>query len=394
MNARRYCKIVLFVALLALVVIALFNLLVDPIGAYPGIGLKSFERFRATQFSRVARAELARRGDWEIAIFGTSRPKIGMPSAHPLFTNNHACNLSVDAARMSEAAVMFEYTRARNPLRRVLLCLDFAMFRGSTVFRFDLPESRFNPQLSLLDYHCKNLIGSGATDQSFWFTIDLWKMDFPPPEQRNGFAVRVPKADASQRALFAKTLRSLANGYALQQVATNEMQALRDVLVSARAHGIDLTLAINPVHALDLELMVAGKNWERFEQWKRDVAGLVAEVGATNVVLWDFAGCWEPTMEPVPPAGDTTTRMKFYYENSHYTPAMGALMLDRMFFGAANRFGATISTMNIEQHLQLLREQRELFARRYPDDVEWVARISQQARATMKKSAEPAGELE
>jgi hypothetical protein len=394
MNARRYCKIVLFVALLALVVIALFNLLVDPIGAYPGIGLKSFERFRATQFSRVARAELARRGDWEMAIFGTSRPKIGMPAGHSLFTTNRACNLAVDAARMSEAAVMFDYTRARNPLRRVLLCLDFAMFRGSTVFRFDLPESRFNPELSLLDYHCKNLIGSGATDQSFWFTIDLLTKDFPPPEQRNGFAVRVPKADASQRSLFAKTLRSLANGYALQQVATNEMQALRDVLISARAHGIEMILAINPVHALDLELMVAGKNWERFEQWKRDVAGLVAEVGATNIVLWDFAGCWEPTMEPVPPAGDTTTRMKFYYENSHYTPAMGTLMLDRMFFGATNRFGATISTTNIEQHLQLLREQRELFARRYPDDVEWVARISQQARATMKKSAEPAGELE
>src|SRR5436190_9601064 len=230
MNARRFCKIVLLVALPALLLIALFNLLVDPIGAYPGIGLKGYERFRATQFSRVARAELARRGDWEMAILGTSRPKVGMPAGHALFTNQHACNLAVDAARMSEAAVEFEYTRTRNPLRRVLLCLDFAMFRGSTLFNFGLPESRFNPDLSLLDYHCKNLIGSGATDQSYGFAIDLLRKKFPPPAQRNGFAVRVPKADASQRVLFAKTLRSLANGNAMQVVDTNEMQSLRDVL--------------------------------------------------------------------------------------------------------------------------------------------------------------------
>jgi hypothetical protein len=329
-----------------------------------------------------------------MAIFGTSRPKIGMPSGHPLFATNRTCDLAVDAARMSEVAVMFEYTRARNPLRRVLLCLDYAMFRGTTLFQFDLPQSRFNPDLSLLEYHCKNLIGSGATDQSFSFTLDSLKGNLPPPEQRNGFAVRVPKGDISQRALFAKTLRSLANGYAMQEVSTNEMQALRDVLISAHEHGIELTLAINPVHALDLELMVAPRTWPRFEQWKRDVVKIVADVAATNVVLWDFTGYWAPTMEPVPPATDKTTRMKFYYENSHYTPVMGGLMLDRMFLGATNEFGAKISTAKIEQHLQMLRERREVFSQQFREDVEWVARISQQARATRKKSAEPTGELE
>lgn len=394
MNAKRYCQLVLGVTIAALVLAAAFNLLVDPLGAYPGTGLKMFERQRDSHFSRVARAELARRGHWQLAIFGTSRPKAGMPADHPMFETNRACNLAVDAGRMSEAAAMFEFTRAHNPLRHVLLCLDMAMFRPSAANQFDFAESRFSTNFSAFDYHCKNLIGANISDQSLEAVMDALRGRTPPPGERDGFNVREMSPGTSHRTLFHKSLRALAHGYAVQRPAADEMKALHDLIASCRDHGIGLTLAINPVHALDLELFIAGKSWPHFEQWKRDVVMMVHELGATNVVVWDFTGYWKPTTEQVPPAGDTTTRMRFYFENSHYRPALGTLMLDRIFLGSTNAFGAKISAENIEAHLQRLRQEREAYARSHADDVEWVARISKQALAARKKTAQMTEEAE
>jgi len=393
MQPKRYCKIILLLTLGAVSVVALFNLLVDPLNAYPSVHLKTFDGLRGRQSGRVARAELARRGDWGVAVFGTSRPKAGMPADHLIFSTNRTCNLAVDAARMSEAAAMFDYTRRHNPLRRVLLFLDFAMFRGSTFYRFDFDDSRFNPQLSLFEYHCKNLLGADATSHSYELSLDLVQKNLPPEGSRNGFHVRSLRPGTSQRVLFDKSLRALAFGYASQRVATNEMQGLRDVLAAAHEHHIELVLAINPVHALDLELLVAGDNWSRFEQWKRDTVAMIARA-APETLLWDFTGYWEPTTEAVPAPGDTTTRMKFYFENSHYTPTMGALILDRMFLRATNNFGALITVTNIEEHLQLIREQREAYARDHAADVQWVQRISKQALTARKKNADTGDEIE
>jgi hypothetical protein len=166
------------------------------------------------------------------------------------------------------------------------------------------------------------------------------------------------------------------------------------LLEGARANSLEVNLAINPVHALDLELLVAGNNWAAFEQWKRDVVALVADVNATNVLVWDFSGYSMPTTEAVPPVGDSTGRMKYYFESSHYTPAMGALMLDRMFLQSTNDFGARISVANVEEHLRRVREQRGAYARMHPEEIQWVQRIVKQALAARKKNQEPADDLE
>ncbi len=383
------------IACTALSGVAVFNLLVDPFGVYPGVHLKGFDRFREGIFNRTARAELTHRGDWDMMIFGTSRPKAGMPAQHPAFATNRVCNLSVDAARMSEAAAMFDYARARNPVRRVLLCLDFALSRYSLIDKSDFAESRFNPKLSLFEYHCKNLLGGNASDRSWEFVLDYVRKQFPPERQRNGFFIHGVKPGAKQRALFEKVLRSLSYGYAVQRTTAEEMEAFRHMLAVCRENKIEITLAINPVHALDLELLRAGDNWQRFEDWKREVVRIVAEESPDGrVVVWDFTGYWPPTTEEVPPATDKQTRMKYYFENSHYTPAMGALMLDRMFGNATNEFGARISTANIEAHLQKIREQRETYLRTHAADVQWVQRVAKQVLAARKRTAATAEEIE
>ena len=79
---------------------------------------------------------------------------------------------------------MFDYARARNPVRRVVVCLDFALSRHSLIDPSDFAESRFNPQLSLFEYHGKNLLGANAADRSFEFVLDYFRKKFPPEGER------------------------------------------------------------------------------------------------------------------------------------------------------------------------------------------------------------------
>jgi hypothetical protein len=384
-NPKRYCTVIVLALCAALASVAVFNLLVDPFRIYPRAHLKAFDSFRDSIFNRVARAELVRRGDWDMMIFGTSRPKAGMPAAHPAFATNHVCNLSVDAATMSEAAKMFDYARAHNPVRRVVLCLDFALSRPSLVDPSDFSQSRFNPKLSLFEYHCKSLLGGNATDHSWEFVLDSVRKKSPPEKQRDGFFVHGVKPGARQRALFEKVIRSLSYAYAVQRISVEEMASFRRMLAVCRQNKIEITLAINPVHALDLELLRVGGNWERFEEWKRDLVRIVTEESPPDgVALWDFTGYWPPTSEEVPPAGDNRTRMKYYFENSHYTPIMGALMLDRMFGDATNEFGAKISASNVEAHLETIRQHRESYARTHAADLEWAQGVARQVLAARK----------
>lgn len=390
MNPKRYCQIFLLLAGGVLLLVVLLNLLVDPLGAYPQVHLRAFAPERDSLFTRVARAELAGRGPWDMAIYGTSRPKAGLPSVHPAFAAHQVCNLSVDAAIMSEAAVILDYTAARNPLRRVLLCLDFAMFRTNRIDPLGFDESRFNPDLSLFDYHCKNLIGAAVTGDAWAFIRNrLWHKRLPEGQQR-GFFVHSLKPGAIQRNVFEKQLRSLARGNAVVSVPPAEMQSLRHFLATCREHRIELTLAINPVHALDLELLQAAQKWDIFEQWKRDVVQIVtAEAPGGEVMVWDFTGYAGVPAEEIPPAG-STNRMKFYFENSHYTPVTGALMLDRIYGLATNDFGVKISPANIDAHLETIRVQRESYVAGHPGEVEWVRRISQQMLAVRRQASAPA----
>jgi hypothetical protein len=395
MSAKRYCTVIVVALVTALAAVAVFNLLVDPFRIYPRAHLKAFDPFRDSIFNRVARAELVRRGGWDMMIFGTSRPKGGMPAEHPAFATNHVCNLSVDAARMSEVARTFDYARARNPVRRVVLCLDFALSRETLVDPSDFAQSRFNPELSLFEYHCKSLLGGNATDYSWEFLLDLVRKKFPAEKQRDGFFVHGLKPGARQRALFEKVVRTLSYGYAVQRISVEEMASLRRMLGACRENNIEITLAINPVHALDLEVLRVGGNWERFEEWKRELVRIVAvESPRDQVALWDFTGYWPPTSEEVPPAGDNRTRMKYYFENSHYTPIMGALMLDRMFGHATNEFGAKISASNVEAHLEMIRQHRESYARTHAADVKWVQGIARQVLAARKSTTATDEELE
>jgi hypothetical protein len=109
-----------------------------------------------------------------------------------------------------------------------------------------------------------------------------------------------------------------------------------------------------------------------------------AKAHASPFPVWDFSGYNTITVEEVPSAQDVNARMRYYYESSHYTPAAGDLVLDRIFnlkmteHVVPSDFGIRLTKQNIEAHLANIRVAREHYQRMHPDDVAEIESLSRE----------------
>lgn len=127
------------------------------------------------------------------------------------------------------------------------------------------------------------------------------------------------------------------------QSGQSAFDAYRQLLVLAHERKVTLHLLTSPAHAHLFESMRVVGLWDTFETWKRRLAAINEEVarqlGVEPFPLFDFA-VFDPatTEESVPPAS-STEMMRYYWETSHYTPALGEHVLDR-----AEASGASLTT--------------------------------------------------
>ena len=353
--------------------LAAFNILVDPAGAYPHWHVQSFEPLRYLSLDRVHKAEMAKRGDWEVIILGSSRSKAGMPATYPFFVTNRTCNLSLDGVVMPELVSAFEFARRHNPVKHVILCLDLFMFSSEARWVQDFSESRFNPDFNRFSYYCLQLLGRAAADDS-WSTVKRWlRRDFPPPQSQRGFYLHDIGKNTSQRELFDRVLRIMSANHSARTMDPARLEMFREIVRDCRDQGIDLQIAIMPVHALDLELVYASGRWPQFETWKRGLVAVLADEGVEEEIQTlgfhrIFPG--RPS-RPFRRPGDTATRMKYYCENSHCTPLVGGYMLDAM-LGGPPVFGVELTRSNLDDHLAQTLKDRSHYARTNAADIAWV----------------------
>ncbi len=383
-SPRFFVRWWLLLTLLALAAVALMNLLVDTMGAFPRLHLRAFEPLRYLECDRISKAEIARHGGWEAIILGSSRAKAGFPAEHPFLFTNHCCNLSMDAARLPELAMALEFAQQRNPLKHVILGLDWFMFvpGGNSLPEFD--ESHFSPKFQPIAFYCKQLLGQVAIKRS-WEAIRRKLRGYRVvPQEHYGFYNHHIGADTCQRELFDRVLH-MTSGYSYQGVDPQNVEVFRQIVRLCREHQIDLRIALLPVHALDMEVLYAGGAWPPFEELKTRLVNVLAEEGVEGKFgLWDFTGYSGPPAEPVPPDGDAKIRMKYYFENSHFTPECGWLMLDIMSgHCSTNGFGAMLTRANLKAHLAQVLVDRAVFARTNAADVQWVHRVVAEVKGKM-----------
>ena len=393
---RNYLRVLGPLVLGGAVALATFNLLVDPFGAYPGTNLRALAPYRADLVAREAKAELAARGTFETLILGSSRMRMGIPVDHPAFGSSNVCNLALDGTTFTEIAGVLDFALKRNPVRRIILGADFHLFslaRGNDP-TFEL--SRFNPHLAPAEYHGRNLLGARASGEA-WALAKAWLRGRPPVGGRRGAVPKFLPERIEQREAFARRVRASLSSLGAEGSFVHNpecFEAFRQLVRRCRQQNIELLVVVPPLHALQLEVVHATGHWASYETWKRAVVQILHEEGGAQSPLWDFQGFHGAVAEAVPPAGDRQTRMKYYLEASHFTFALGELVLDRILGATSSatadaQFGVPLTLANLDQHLLRTQQERQAYAAQNPSEIAWIKDL---ASSTPKAGGAASGE--
>ena len=103
--------------------------------------------------------------------------------------------------------------------------------------------------------------------------------------------------------------------------------------------------------------------------------------------LWDFSGFNSYTTEAVPKLGDKVSMMEWFWESSHYRKELGDRVLDRVLDYTdpdrqiADDFGVLLTSGNIEQHLEAIRQSREAYEQAHPEEVKEIQELVRKYRS-------------
>jgi len=406
----RYLVATVTVSLAVLCGTAAFNYIVDPYDInqmfrWPGVNATRPEAFTHARMHKAL--ELAGRRP-AIAIFGSSRAAVGFSTDCDCLggMRTQRYNAAVPASNIFECARMFEDAVNLGNLRRAVISLDFFQFNGNYTTKPDFDEDllcREDDRFYALRMNLRKLRIYIAKDtlMSSLATISRQKRAFndylfaadgsedPRPLERS--IVR----NGGQHALFRLSEIGYANGGYLPggrpftfnaRAGVSTMSYLAEMVRIARQRSVDLRLVIAPTHVRDLEEIDALGLWNEVEAWKRELVTVVAESGpGEQVQLWDFSEYSEITEEKVPALGDQSSRMRWYWESSHFKKELGSEIL-RTVFGSGEKselmsgFGSRLDPINIEAHLAQIRRNREDYRRANSREVSEIRGIVDQCR--------------
>ncbi len=154
------------------------------------------------------------------------------------------------------------------------------------------------------------------------------------------------------------TLENIYINYKLSYVALHRLQRITSI---CEQKNIKPNLFIHPSHGLQWEgIRVAGR-WEEFEDWKKELVKISP--------VWDFSGYNSITSTP-------PYNYDLYFDQSHYRKRVGNLVLNRMLNihegSGPEDFGYLITTDNIDQHMQRIREERTRWQKDNPEIIKSI----------------------
>ena len=151
---------------------------------------------------------------------------------------------------------------------------------------------------------------------------------------------------------------------------------VRQIFDLCQSRGIHLIVILEPVLVDELEVADIAGRWSAVEDWKRELTRMAFAYGnpptSSHVELWDFLGYDSYSTESVP---YSKSAMRWFLTPSHYTRALGDLMVKRITGSGDDSFGARLTPENIESHLSEVRQERDLYRVRQQSDAARVRRL-------------------
>ncbi|HBE21270.1 MAG TPA: hypothetical protein DEG17_05110 [Cyanobacteria bacterium UBA11149] len=370
---RRFNWWLIAAALIPTVGVGLFNIIIDPYDVFDtpnflGVNHSKPDKdntdrlFKALDIIRIK----------PITIFiGSSRTKQGLDPTHPaLASHQPAYNLALNGPNTYEIRRYLEHAIANQPnLKEVIFGVDFFMFNSSLKNQPSFSENRLEKRHLTIE----DVITSTFSWDAYSKSVEAIKASLKEPNKnddygKNGFMPNRNLENGENEWRFKSGITLYFSLHSDYQFSNQYLSDFKKIVELCQKHGITLKVFISPSHAIDLEAIRATGRWEVFEQWQREI------VKITPVL--DFSGYNSITTEPI------SNYMKNYVDNSHYSQAIGNLVLNRILNyqqeTVPQDFGIFLTPDNIESHIERLRNDREVWAKNNPNKLKFVEELKRE----------------
>ena len=394
-----YLKKLMLSVVAALLVLASVNAFINPYGYFDGPKIAGVNEFALGFNHRLPLAKALAVDHLRPAtvITGNSRAETGYDPQHAGFADRPAYNLAIGGATIQTARRYILEALATGRLRHVVVTLDFTMFDPS-VWKQEAEE------LALLTdaaghprgpwqkgKRLATILLSGTTLSDSWWSLTH---QHRPVARYLAFGLRDDAADIDQvmregghhsasilaeSSFLVAALRSLDSPLGRENYRLAVLQ-LKDIADLSHRHGVRLTLVLNPIHARQNYLFFTAGLWPAYEQWKTDMVAASAE--NETVPVWDFSGVSSCTSEPLPAREDSTARMRWYRETSHFRRGLGDKVLDRISGLGADTdcpdFGHRLTTATLSDTLAAQRRSMGEWIASHPQDAAEIDALARQ----------------
>ncbi len=374
-HTQQFVRQYLVITVCLLGALVLFNTVVDPYNIYPWVHLTRLLPHKPNNDHRRTKAGQVRQSPgWDTLLMGSSHAEVGLDAKHPAFALGRAFNLGLNGGRLAENLGALRYAwQWGHPIKRVVLVYDNRWFFQAPLTTTDYIESPFNPGYSVIEYQGSNLLGMQATEHSYHAIRKWWRGQGATNDEFGRRIRPLFGPDTAQHDVFVGDLAKPELQKPVHDDGPN-LDLFEQFARFCLDREIELIVTIPPCHANMLDLFERqGYNPAR-ETGKRRLLQRVialnqAYPGAPPINLWDFSGISPYTTEPVPPPGDTQTRLRWFWDPDHFKKELGDLMLDRALGQATpdNTLGTRLTPDTIDQHLKALRQHYQHFTAQQTD---------------------------
>ncbi len=317
---------------------------------------------------------------------GTSQVEIGIDVSDPYLVSQTgpAFNLALPGAEMRTMAGLGIEAMSHSMVDTIVVGLSYGMFESDQREGMEAPKA-LNPGLGTIAFRLRALFAPAFTKTALRSVF----LGCQTPIYRLDGQVHPEIYVTSVWANPSKAIREeMPDGYLKQYMMKRKgtadagrspysanLQALREMVDTAVRTHTRLVMFVTPLSAPILEIIRQTGHQEGFERWKRDLGDLA---GTRDMIapVRDFSVHSKVTDEPFPVAASSSADLHWFFELNHFSPALGALVLKRLFQenGEGELFGAPLEPGTIDAHLAAARSAGEAYRATHPQEVAWIER--------------------
>lgn len=428
---RSYVRLTLLSSLLAILLSAALNYIVDPYGVYRFIDREGFNRHKPKMGvnSKLAKPYNVQRVQPGTLLLGNSRVEVGIDPESPHWpkTSLPVYNMALPGTGIGTAFDSLRYVMSVAKPHTAVVGVDFFDFlvderptttkpavpAASSDLNGMLPANSkglynaFYPLQKIKDLASTLFSLNALVDSALTLALqsrndqpDLTDRGFNPMREYERFA-RVDGYQTLFRQVetnyFTNYIRGPKSIYSGGGTTSVELDQLRQLINLCRASSIKLLLYIHPYHAHMLEGYRIAGLWPSFEEWKRALVKILAEdatahPGTAPLELWDFSGYNEITIERVPTQSEKGRMMRWYWDPGHYKREAGEFVLARMLESSSDdgpapaAFGTKLNEQNIDSHLKAISAGQRQYEAARRDEVATLEDLAQSIRARTNRA--------